>query len=274
MKLFRRGQGRPASATDKRSGGALRAAGDALRDGVGATGRQLSAGSESGSRLDDVLRAVLRPMLVVVTVLARLLAAALSVALPLLERLRIALARLIEFGARELTPVRMLALVAIGAAILLALSQFADYRGIGVGADKYRGVEAVAPPPEVARAETGSAHAYAFVPAALIAIGAIVLALRGRWRLTRIASLVGIAALVVGIVFDRATGLDEGAAAITFQGPKAVLLGGFWAELAAGATLTITALLLGAELRADATERRPTRSPGMSARRPVGEAGT
>ena len=45
---------------------------------------------------------------------------------------------------RALTPVRVLAAVVAGAAVLLALSQFADYRGVSIGTDAYAEVATVA----------------------------------------------------------------------------------------------------------------------------------
>ena len=47
-----------------------------------------------------------------------------------------------------LTPARGLLIAAIACALLLALSQFADYRGISIGADAYEpGISSVAPAP-------------------------------------------------------------------------------------------------------------------------------
>lgn len=164
---------------------------------------------------------------------------------------------------RALSPTRVIAAVAVGCAVLLAISQFADFRGVAVGSDNYAGVESVAPAPEVDRAETGSAHSYLFVPAAALAIAILCLAFRaGRWRLCRIAALVGVAAIVVAVVVDRPIGLDEGEAAQQFAGVEAKLLGGFWMQIFAGAGLALTSLLLGSELR-----RQPRRQPRGARRR-------
>lgn len=168
-------------------------------------------------------------------------------------------------ASRAVTPTRALLVAALGCAVLLGLSQFADYRGVAVGVDGYDPtISAVAPVPELERAELGSAHGYAMVPVALIAIAILLLALRsGRWRLCRLAALLGAAAIAVGIVVDRPAGLDEGRIARDFLGVEARLLGGFWAQLAAGVGLLVTSLLLGGALRRDA----PERARGRAARR-------
>lgn len=176
---------------------------------------------------------------------------------PALRRLRGAarslgarLAAIVAGAARVLTPTRCLLAAAIGCAVLLALSQFADYRGVAVGSADYVGVETIAPPPEIERAETGSAHSYLMVPAAAIAIVVLLIAVRSRrWQLCRLAVLIGLAAVAVSIFIDRPEGLDEGVVARDFAGAEASLLGGFWAQLFAGVGLAATSALLAAELR-------------------------
>ena len=62
---------------------------------------------------------------------------------------RALLARLVAFGAlvsRVLTPARALALVVAGGAVLLALSQFADYRGVSIGNGRLLRRRARSPP--------------------------------------------------------------------------------------------------------------------------------
>jgi hypothetical protein len=169
-------------------------------------------------------------------------------------------------AARVLTPARALLITAIGCAVLLGLSQFADYRGVAIGAGAYSGIESVAPAPVVEREELGTAHGYALLPAALIAIAALLLAARSRrWRLCRLAVAVGVAAVVVAIGIDRPTGLDEGAVARDFADAEAKLLGGFWTQLFAGIGLVLTSLLLAAEMRRGGPARSSSR-----ARRPKG----
>ncbi len=160
----------------------------------------------------------------------------------------------------------------IACAVLLALSQFADYRGISIGADAYTpGISSVAPAPEVERAEAGSAHSYLFVPIAIAAIALLLVAVRTRrWQLCRLVVLIGLAAIVVALLIDRPAGLDEGTLNRDFTGVEAKLLGGFWMQMFAGAGLALTSFLL--DRRAAPRERRPRRPSGAEPRA-QGEAG-
>ena len=56
---------------------------------------------------------------------------------------------------RVVTPERAVAFVVIAAAIILAASQFVDYRGVEIGAPAYAGVESVAPAPQTDVETTG-----------------------------------------------------------------------------------------------------------------------
>ena len=68
----------------------------------------------------------------------------------------------IGFAARELTPARAIGAVALAACVLLAASQFLDYREVRAGVPAYAEVEQVAPPPQVSGTTrtAGSAHLY------------------------------------------------------------------------------------------------------------------
>ena len=186
---------------------------------------------------------------------------------PVLAGLRLA-RRGLEALSRFATPTRVLALVVAGAAILLALSQFADYRSISIGNDAYAdGIQTVAPAPVAETAETGSAHSYLMVPLAAVALIVLGAALTGRWRLCRLIALVGLAAIAIGLIHDRPTGLDTGDEALAYTGVEATLLGGFYAQLFSGLLLTLSSLLLGRELRL-AGARQPARaSRGSRVRR-------
>ncbi len=180
------------------------------------------------------------------------------------------LSRLTNAASRSLTPIRALAVVVAGAAVLLALSQFADYRSISIGNDAYSGVQTVAPAPETGRLETGDAHSYVFVPIAIACLLLLGGALTGRRRLCRPIALAGAAAIVVALVVDRPAGLDPGDAALAFNGVNATLLGGFYAQIAAGILLIGSSSLLARELRlADATEPS-RREPGREGERKRG----
>jgi hypothetical protein len=160
---------------------------------------------------------------------------------------------------RIVTPPRAVAAVILGAAIVLGVSQFVDYRGVRIGAQLYEGVEAVAPAPQTAREPAGSAHAYVLLPVAALAIVAGWLALRGRWQLGRAVSLLGVIGVAVTLVVDRPAGLDEGIASRNFVGAEAVLIEGFWVQLAASAVLVVAGALLSRYARATARDVRAHR---------------
>lgn len=179
-----------------------------------------------------------------------------------------AIRRVIDAVSRQVTPVRVLALVVAGAAILLALSQFAVYRSISIGNDAYaEGIQTVAPAPIAETADTGSAHSYLMVPLAAVALVLLGAALTGRWQLCRLIALAGLIAIAVGLIHDRPTGLDPGQEAVAYVGVEATLLGGFYAQLFSGLLLTLSSLLLGRELRLAGASRPARASRGSRAGR-------
>ena len=96
------------------------------------------------------------------------------------------LRRYVDAASRVVTPTRVLALVVAGAAVLLVLSQYADYRTIAIDNGAYLDVQNVAPAPETARLPTGDAHSYVFVPIGIVCLLLLGGALTGRWRLCRL----------------------------------------------------------------------------------------
>jgi hypothetical protein len=170
---------------------------------------------------------------------------------------------------RAVTPRRAVGMVVLCAAILLGISQFVDYRGVGIGVPLYEDVEAVAPAPQTDRETAGSAHSYVLLPVAALAIVALVFALRGRWQLGRAVAALGAVGVAVTLLIDRPKGLDEGAAALAFEGADAVLVEGFWVQLAASAVLVVAGLLLGRYVRAE----HPAERRGWRARRRGSGAG-
>jgi hypothetical protein len=145
---------------------------------------------------------------------------------------------------RVVTPERAVAFVVIATAVVLAASQFVDYRGVRIGAPAYADVEAVAPAPQTDRQTTGSVHGYAMVPVAAVVIGAALFALFGRWRMARVIPVLAALAIAVSLLLDARRGLDEGGAAIAYQGAEAVLIEGFWLQLASATVLVVTGILL------------------------------
>ena len=157
--------------------------------------------------------------------------------------------RALGWAEREVKPVHGVIAVALVAAVALGASQFVDYRGISVGAPDYAGVETVAPAPEVDRAQAGSAHSWVLLPVAVLAAATVVVSALGRWRLARLLVPLGIAAVVISLAIDASKGLDEGAAAVSYEGAAASLLEGFWIQLVAGGVLIFCGPLLAERLR-------------------------
>lgn len=248
--------------------------------GTGGPARKLERGERKPpGTLERAFTQVLAILGALLVGVARLVHAAIKALGPPTASLRRRLAAWIATLSRIVTPVRGLLLAAIGCALLLALSQFVDYRGISIGADAYDpGVSAVAPAPEVERAELGTAHGYAMVPVAALAVLALAFAVRtGRWQLCRLAVLLGIVAIVVAIVIDRPAGLDEGDLEQSFTGVEAKLLGGFWMQIFAGAGLAVTSFLLSGEIKRSGARhkrgarRRAASKPGKRSTAPKAE---
>ena len=156
-----------------------------------------------------------------------------------------------EAARRHLTPARGLAAVAAAALVALIAAQWLDLSSISVGNDAYApGVQSVAPAPEVSTERVGEAHAWVMVPLALAGLGLLAAALSGRPAASRLLIVLGIAAIAIALAIDAPKGLDEGTAAIAYEGVEAQLLEGFWLQIACGAVLIAAGLLLPLHLRA------------------------
>ena len=163
---------------------------------------------------------------------------------PLLKRAW-RLARLgLRVAEREVTPARAALAVAAGAAILLAASQFADYRSVAISSAQYGSLDVIAPPPEVDSVRAGSAHAWVGIPLGLAALAAVAACAAGRTRAAWALVPIGLATVAVSLLIDAPKGLDEGSTAIAFDDAKASLLGGFWVQLVCGALLVALTPLL------------------------------
>jgi hypothetical protein len=164
-----------------------------------------------------------------------------------LWRLARAILRVAE---RHVTPARGVAAVAVVAIGALAASQWLDYHAVTVGTDAYSdAVGAVAPPPEVESEVAGNAHGWVMIPLAVAALVALALALSGRRRVALLLVPIGIVAIVIALAVDVPKGLDEGTAAVAYEGASASLLEGFWLQLAAAVVLIACGLLLPLHLR-------------------------
>lgn len=174
---------------------------------------------------------------------------ALLPALRLLLRLLLAL---LHFGERHVTPARALGVVALVAIAALVASQWRDYSAVSVGTYAYAGdVGSVAPAPEVSSAPAHDAHGPTLIILAALATVALIGAFVKRRRLSIWLVAIGLAVLVVSLAIDAPKGLDEGAAAVTYESAHATLLSGFWLQIAAAVVLIGCGLLLPRALRPD-----------------------
>ncbi len=145
---------------------------------------------------------------------------------------------------QHVTPRRAIVVVGLAAAAALVASQWLDYRSVSVGTPAYEGdVDLVAPAPDVARDNAGDAHAWVMIPLAALGGLGILLAHRRNPRGAWLAVAAGFGAIAIAVGIDAPKGLDEGPAAVAYQGASAQLLEGFWAQLAAGAALAGAGLL-------------------------------
>lgn len=257
------------------------------RKALAPVGRVLApAGRAASAALRRVAPAISEALLWAVRVPAALIATGLDLVLDLTRWVRSKAgplsAGLYELAMRTVTPVRVFTVVCAGAAVALAASQFVDYRGIAVGAPGYEGeISTVAPAPFTDLKPAGSAHGYALVPLAAVALLLVALTARGRWRLGRAVGLIGLAGIVVGLAIDMPQGLDSGDSGVSYLGTDPRLIEGFWAQMAASATLLVAGPLLGfyakrsgapgesrSERRAAKAKTRNRRSPAT--RRPSG----
>ncbi len=184
---------------------------------------------------------------------------------PLLALWRLFL-RAVELGARVVTPARMTAVVALCAAAGLIGSQFVDYRAVEVGQAQYQAVENIAPPPSVAQRDPRDAHGNWLVGIGVASIVVLALSYGRRRRLARLLLVLGGAAVAVAVIHDHDVGLQTGQVGFDYEGAKAVLLGGYWAEIVCGAVLAVCGPLLAYHLgreqrRAPARRRRPRMAP-------------
>ena len=175
----------------------------------------------------------------------------LAVGLPAIRLARRAAAAALAFGERIVTPARGLAVVAVATTVAMGASQFADYRAVEVGAPEYTGVEQVAAAPQVDEETARSAHGISVFALAVVSLFVTAFAVGRNWRLARLLLFLGAAVVLISLIVDAPEGLKEGSAAVTYEGAKATLLGGFWVELFSAVALMLVGPLLAVNLRAD-----------------------
>jgi hypothetical protein len=161
-----------------------------------------------------------------------------------LRRAGAATVRAATAASAVVTPPRAAAAVILAAGLLLAVSQFIDYRAVEIGQPGYSDLPRVATAPTVAVKTAGEAHAYLLVPLGVLAAALGALGLRRERRRHGIAvAAIGLFAVALILLVDRPAGLDASAQAATFSGASAVLEDGFYAELAAACGLVLAGLL-------------------------------
>lgn len=165
----------------------------------------------------------------------------------------------VDRASRIVTPARMMVVVTLSAALALAGSQFVDYRAVQVGQPQYRAVESVAAAPAVASQDPRAAHGDWLIAIAIVSIVVLAISYGHRWRLARLLALIGAAVVAVAVLHDHSVGLRAGQAGIDYQGARPVLLGGYWAEIAAGGVLALCGPLLAFHVRRDRRQRGDAR---------------
>jgi len=204
-----------------------------LRPGLVRRGRQARARAQ---RLGKAANRRLRPLAILL--------------LRLFSRGERAMLRGTAFAARAatrasavVTPARAIAGVLLAASVCLLCAQFVDYRSVEIGQPGYAGLPSAAPPSLAAKTPI-DAHSYLLVAVAVLAGAAALAAMRRERRgLGRVEVALGLVAIAVVLIVDLPAGLDHSAQSARFSGATAVLEGGFYAQLAAGAALVFGGLL-------------------------------
>lgn len=157
---------------------------------------------------------------------------------------------------RVITPQRAALLVAAVAAVLLGISQYKGLGQIEIGQAGYTGFQDLARAPAIDHTTPAGVHTQILVPIAALAFAAVILVALGSLpafakrlgRFRRFASMllvtIGLLTVVVALLVDLPDATDTTEASLAYAGVKAVVLSGFWLELAAGATLAATGIVL------------------------------
>lgn len=232
----------------------VRATGRELARAFGFLGGLLLAGLDALSPVWGSLGAVLQQVGRAVEWLVVLLGRALSAT-------GRAIARGLYAADRVLTPARAVLLVAIGSAVLLGWSQFIEYRAVEIGQPGYAEVLDVATAPRTDGRTPIDEHSFILLAAAVAALVGAVLAAGGKRPLAGLlVAAAGALAVAVGLLVDLPAGTEASEVAAAYSGAEAVLLAGFWLELAAGVGLACCGLLI-------AFPPRARREPAPTARR-------
>lgn len=239
------------------------------------TGNVLSRGikataTETGRALAFIGRAIAALMARAASVFLILIGAILSVGGALLElagrlvaTVAGALARAALALDRVLTPARAVIAASVLAAVLLGVSQFLDYRAVEIGSAGYDPILDLTRAPRTDVETPIGAHSIVLLVGAIAALACLPGLVRtGRRSFALPIVVVGLLALVVGLAIDLPRGLDSAAASAAYADADAVLLAGFWLEIASGVTLAATGILLaiGPTVEAAGSRERPART--------------
>lgn len=270
----RRGRRAPArSAGSKERDGSPSPGGNALSRGVRATGTEikrtaiflvglLPAGLDRLGPVGRVLRTGLGQLL---RRIGRAAGAAASAVATVWARL----GKAVLATDRSVTPRAATVAIAGAGVVALVVSQFLDFRATEIGQTGYSAVLDITRAPRQDLVNPLGAHSVLLLAvAALALVGVAGSALTGRRPFGLLVAGSGLATVAVGLLIDLPRGLDVGEAAISYTGVAAVLLTGFWLQLAAGAVLMAAGLGLAAARGRGGPEPTDPRSPARSRRDP------
>ena len=177
---------------------------------------------------------------------------------------------------RLLTPRRALVVV-VGAGIAaLIASQFLDFRATEVGQAAYDPIQDITRAPRIDVQTPMDAHSILLLAVGAIALTGLVGAtVGGRRAFGGLIALAGLATIAVTLLVDLPKGLDVAVAEISYSGVVAVLLSGFWVQLAAGFVLATGGLgllaLSGQRQRSRARQSDPESGRGSGRDRNQGD---
>jgi hypothetical protein len=144
---------------------------------------------------------------------------------------------------RVLTPRRALTTVVAAGIVTLVASQFLDFRAAEVGQAAYDPIQDITRAPRIDVLTPIDAHSFLLLAVALLALGGLIgAAVTGRRALFGLTALAGLLTVAVTLLIDLPKGLDIEVAEISYSGVVAVLLSGFWTQLAAGFVLAVGGL--------------------------------
>jgi hypothetical protein len=137
-----------------------------------------------------------------------------------------------------LTPRRAFFVVVSAGAAALIVSQFLDFRATEVGQAAYDPIQEITRAPRIDVQTPIDAHSILLVVVGAAALAGLAgAALSGRRAFSGLIAMTGIATIATALLIDLPKGLDVAVAEISYSGVAAVLLPGFWLQLAAGFVL-------------------------------------